>query len=127
MLASKTARLEEKIAKLKGEMQRLEALERRPSRIRSAVTNGRSAFIDGDGEENCDRIITDIHMPGMSGFDLKRLLDARGCEKPVIMVSADAMGDRVEQLIKLGAVGYLTKPYKLAEFLRVIQETLRSR
>ena len=37
------------------------------------------------------------------------------------------MGDRIEQLIKQGAVGYLTKPYKLGEFLRVIREALTRR
>jgi CheY-like chemotaxis protein len=43
---------------------------------------------------------------------------------PVIMVSADAMGDRIEQLLALGATGYLTKPYRVAEFLNIISKAL---
>ena len=42
----------------------------------------------------------------------------------VVMVSADALGERIEHLLRLGAIGYLTKPYKLDEFLRVIQDAL---
>jgi hypothetical protein len=37
------------------------------------------------------------------------------------------MGDRIERLLRQGASGYLTKPYKVDEFLRVIDETLASR
>jgi len=77
-------------------------------------------------EHQPDLILLDLNLPDMTGDEvLRRLKSDAGMRKiPVIMVSADAMGDRVEQLIKLGAVGYLTKPYKVGEFLRVIQETL---
>ena len=44
-------------------------------------------FIAEGGEQNCDRIVTDIHMPGMSGIELKRLLAARGSTRPVVMVT----------------------------------------
>ena len=43
---------------------------------------------------------------------------------PVIMVSADAMGERIQHLLRLGASGYLTKPYRVSDFVRIIEETL---
>jgi two-component system response regulator len=43
---------------------------------------------------------------------------------PVVMVSADVMGERIQHLLRLGATGYLTKPYKLDQFLKVIQDSL---
>jgi CheY-like chemotaxis protein len=80
-------------------------------------------------EHQPDLILLDLNLPDMTGDEVLRRLKADPDMKaiPVIMVSADAMGDRIEQLIKLGAAGYLTKPYKLGEFLRVIQESLGKR
>ena len=42
------------------------------------------------------------------------------------MISADAMGDRIAQLLEDGATGYLTKPYRVTEFLGMIEKTLRA-
>ena len=62
----------------------------------------------------------------MSGDEVLHRLKADPAIRhiPVLMVSADALGERVEHLLRMGASGYLTKPYKLEEFLRVIQDTL---
>jgi CheY-like chemotaxis protein len=62
----------------------------------------------------------------MTGDDVLRVLksDPELSDTPVIMVSADAMGERIQQLLQLGADGYLTKPYKLQEFFAVIEAAL---
>ncbi|MEP6670906.1 MAG: PAS domain-containing protein [Chthoniobacter sp.] len=76
-----------------------------------------------------DLILLDLNLPDMTGDEVLHRLKADPSVRhiPVVMVSADAMGDRVQHLLRLGAVGYLTKPYKLDEFLRVIQEALVKR
>lgn len=80
-------------------------------------------------EHQPDLILLDLNLPDMAGDEvLRRLKSDPGVSAiPVLMVSADAMGDRVEELIRLGASGYLTKPYKLTEFLRVVEEALAGR
>jgi PAS domain S-box-containing protein len=80
-------------------------------------------------EHQPDLILLDLNLPDMTGDEVLRRLKADPAVRhiPVIMVSADAMGERVEQLLSLGACGYLTKPYKLTEFLRVIEQTLARR
>ncbi len=77
-------------------------------------------------EHRPDIILLDLNLPDMSGDEVLRRLkaDPQLAGIPVLMVSADAMGDRVEELLNLGASGYLTKPYKLREFFRVIDEAL---
>jgi PAS domain S-box-containing protein len=82
--------------------------------------------LDMAREHRPDLILLDLNLPDMTGDQVLRKLKADPTLQhiPVIMVSADAMGDRIEQLKRLGAVGYLTKPYKLSEFLRIIQEAL---
>src|SRR5476649_1760378 len=74
-------------------------------------------FIAGDGEAWCDCIITDIQMPGMSGFDLKRLLAARGSEKPVIMITARVEKSLEARAAASGAVCLLTKPFEMDSLL----------
>ena len=76
-------------------------------------------------EHHPDLILLDLNLPDMTGDEVLRRLkgDPQVQHIPVIMVSADAMGDRIEQLLAMGAAGYLTKPYKVSEFLRVIAET----
>ena len=73
-----------------------------------------------------DLILLDLNLPDMTGDEVLHRLKGDPATRhiPVIMVSADALGERVEHLLRLGASGYLTKPYKLEEFLRVIQDTL---
>jgi FixJ family two-component response regulator len=70
-------------------------------------------FIAADGEASSDCIITDIHMPGMSGFDLKRLLAARGSTKPVIMITARVEKSLEARAATSGAVCLLTKPFEM--------------
>ncbi len=78
-------------------------------------------------EHQPDLILLDLNLPDMPGDEVLRRLKAdpimRGI--PVLMVSADAMGDRIEDLLAAGATGYLTKPYKVGDFLRIIEETLQ--
>ena len=68
-------------------------------------------FVAGNGEGSCDCIITDIHMPGMSGLDLKRLLTARGSTMPVIMITARAEPDLEAKVAASGAICLLRKPF----------------
>jgi FixJ family two-component response regulator len=54
--------------------------------------------------------ITDIQMPGMNGFDLKRRLDEHHI-MPVIMITARSDPGLKEQAISVGAVCFLHKPF----------------
>ena len=77
-------------------------------------------------EHRPDLILLDLNLPDMTGEEVLRRLksDPEIGHIPVLMVSADAMGDRIEEILELGACGYLTKPYKVVHFLKVIEETL---
>ena len=77
-------------------------------------------------EHRPDLILLDLNLPDMTGEEVLRRLkgDPATGHIPVLMVSADAIGDRIEEILQLGASGYLTKPYKVVNFLRVIEETL---
>jgi FixJ family two-component response regulator len=60
----------------------------------------------------CDCVITDIHMPGMSGLDLTRLLSDSGSRVPVIMITARTEPDLEAKVAASGAVCLLRKPFE---------------
>jgi two-component system chemotaxis response regulator CheY len=75
----------------------------------------------GDGEEALallrvhwmDLILTDINMPQMNGEEFLRRLEADQMLRtiPVVVVSTDSSHSRVEQMMALGARGYISKPF----------------
>jgi signal transduction histidine kinase/ActR/RegA family two-component response regulator len=80
-------------------------------------------------EQQPDLILLDLNLPDMTGDEVLHRLKSDPAIRhiPVVMVSAEVMSNRIEQLLYFGASGYLTKPYKLDEFLRVIENTLAKR
>ena len=74
-----------------------------------------------------DLVISDVHMPRMSGFDMIRILKSEPAMKdiPVIFLSVDtAVRSEGEDL---GAIEYLAKPYKPASLLMLVGKHLGSR
>jgi two-component system chemotaxis response regulator CheY len=60
-----------------------------------------------------DLILTDINMPGMDGGQFVARLQQDQVLRaiPVVVVSTDATSGRIEQMMALGARGYVTKPF----------------
>jgi two-component system chemotaxis response regulator CheY len=60
-----------------------------------------------------DLILTDLNMPGMNGEEFVRRLEQDECLRsvPVLIVSTDSTGQRIQQMLSLGAKGYLSKPF----------------
>jgi len=77
--------------------------------------------------EHADVILTDINMPGMDGGQLVEHLraDPLLAQIPVVVVSTDATSERMQQMLAMGARGYVTKPFSpevlRAELDRVLE------
>jgi signal transduction histidine kinase/CheY-like chemotaxis protein len=73
-------------------------------------------------------IMLDLNLPDMNGAEVLEQLLADNNTKsiPVIIISADAMAFQVEKLMKAGAMGYLTKPLDVIQFLKIIDQNLIS-
>lgn len=71
-------------------------------------------------------ILLDLNLPDMHGKEVLKQLkaDERTRSIPVIVVSADAMSSQINELIDLRAVGYLTKPLHVQQFLDEIHKYL---
>jgi FixJ family two-component response regulator len=78
-------------------------------------------FAEADGISSFNCVITDVHMPGMSGIELKQQLTSRGHRVPVIMITARAEPGLDARVAACGAAGLLIKPFEsnaLMECLR---------
>jgi two-component system, OmpR family, response regulator len=88
------------------------------------------AFTGPEGLERAasngaDLAVVDVMLPGMDGFQLVRSLRDRGCQLPILMLTArDAVDDRVTGL-QAGADDYLIKPFAFAELLARIEALTR--
>ena len=71
-----------------------------------------------------DLIISDVRMPLMSGFEMIKILKSEPAMKdiPVIFVTASAEGR--ERGGELGAIEYLTKPFKPEALLQAVAKHL---
>ena len=88
------------------------------------AADGREA-LDVLGREWVDLILTDINMPGMNGEEfVRRVEQDEGLRSiPILVVSTDSTSQRVQQMLTLGAKGYISKPFS-PEGLRLELERL---
>jgi PAS domain S-box-containing protein len=72
-----------------------------------------------------DLILLDLHLPDLPGWEvLSRLQrDAATREIPVVVISADVTSHQIKRLMAAGARAYLTKPFDMQEFFRIIEQT----
>jgi len=73
-----------------------------------------------------DLILLDMHLPDIAGLELLRHLknDDAVADIPVIVLSADATPQHIEDALTLGAMNYLTKPVDVAGFMQVLDAAL---
>lgn len=73
-------------------------------------------------EYHPDLILLDMNLPDIHGSEVIKLLheDKKAHNIPIVVVSADAMPQQHEKMIRAGARNYLTKPLDVIAFLKVI-------
>jgi FixJ family two-component response regulator len=82
-------------------------------------------FFAANGESSCDCVVTDIHLPGMSGLDLQRLLMARDLRLPVIMITARGEPGLEARVAASGAVCLLRKPFGADAMIGCLKKALK--
>lgn len=94
--------------------------------------SGFTTKIAGDAEEALDLIekqapgliVSDVHMPRISGLELLRQVRRGGRQTPVLMMSADDQASIQNRAMLEGATAFLRKPVAGAMLLRAVKRLL---
>jgi len=92
----------------------------RASGYKTAAFASAEDFIQ-NGSENVFALVLDIHLPVMSGIELRRRMLAAGSLLPVIFITAfDDANLRVEALAT-GCIDYLHKPFESHRLIEALE------
>jgi FixJ family two-component response regulator len=69
-------------------------------------------------------LVLDVRMPGLSGLDLQRELQAENAILPIIFITGHGDIPTTVRAMKAGAVDFLPKPVKDVVLLRAIEQAL---
>ena len=83
-----------------------------------------SAAITYLGGADVDVVLTDIQMPDANGVDVLRSVRRRNVDTPVILMTGNPTVPTALEALRLGALGYLTKPVTSAELLAAVRDAL---
>lgn len=74
--------------------------------------------------EQIDCVLTDVTMPGMSGYDLQKEISEKYPELPVVIMTAYGTIPQAIEAIRHGAFEFVTKPFDLDSVKKIIQNAL---
>ena len=82
--------------------------------------------VDLARQHHPDLILMDMMMPVVSGYEAVGELKADATTKDIVIVglSAKAMATDMERATDVGIDGYITKPFRIAQVLSVVESYL---
>ena len=90
------------------------------------ASSGKSA-LKYINQRKFDLIISDIHMPGLNGFELLKQFKITQPGIPVVMMTGDATVDSAIKALRMGAYDYLKKPFEPEVLLKTIDNALKQK
>jgi FixJ family two-component response regulator len=82
------------------------------------------ALLRSNAVADADCLILDVHLPGLSGFELYQSLIQSGAARPVIFISAYDEPDSQRQARDAGAIAFITKPFQGQDLIAAIGRAL---
>ena len=83
-------------------------------------------FLKSEQVHDTSCVITDLHMPGLSGIDLQDRLIAQGDRIPIIFITAYPEENVRARAMKAGAVGFLSKPLNHDHLVGHLENALKA-
>ncbi len=76
-----------------------------------------------DNDKFYDIVITDINMPGQSGIEMIRKIQAQNIAQPVLIISAHTEPHHLLDAIDLNVASFIVKPLNLDKLLQALHKT----
>jgi DNA-binding NtrC family response regulator len=100
-------------------------LEREGFRVATAAT-GEQGLALAD-KERFDLALVDLKLPGLSGIDVIRRIRCLPSPMDTIVITGHGDIDGAVQSMKLGALDFITKPFKLCDLIPLIDQAVRQK
>jgi FixJ family two-component response regulator len=71
-----------------------------------------------------DCLVVDVHLPGMSGFEMQARLRAEGFDPPTVFISGGEDPGLAERVREVGGVRLLHKPFSNAALIEAVVTAL---
>jgi FixJ family two-component response regulator len=78
-------------------------------------------YLGGIADRSFDCVVTDIHMPGMSGLDLMKSLATQGSTTPILLITARSDSNLEAKATAAGAACLLRKPFEMSDLIECIE------
>jgi FixJ family two-component response regulator len=83
-----------------------------------------AAFLEAVTVQQPGCLVLDVRMPGMSGLDLQKQLQARDFRMPILFMTGHGDVPMAIRAMKAGAFDFLEKPFQGAKLLERVREML---
>ena len=83
-------------------------------------------FLKSEQVSNTSCLITDLHMPGLSGLDLQDRLIAGGHRIPIIFITGYPDENARVRAMKAGAIAFLSKPFNADLLIGYLDKALKA-
>jgi DNA-binding response OmpR family regulator len=92
---------------------------------KATVADTAASAIEAAGRESPDLVVLDLGLPDRDGYWVLEQLRSRGCNAPVLILSARGLESDKVKGFRLGADDYVTKPFGVVELMARIAAHLR--
>jgi CheY-like chemotaxis protein len=89
----------------------------------STATNGFTAW-EQLQQHSFDLLLTDHHMPGMTGLELAQQARDSSPDLPIVLMSGGGESEIEARAQKLGLVGFLSKPFSVHQLRELLESIL---
>jgi len=83
-------------------------------------------FLQSDRVNDTSCLITDLHMPGLSGIELQNRLIADGHSMPIIFITAFPDDGVRTRAMKAGAICFMSKPFSDDHLIGCLDRALKA-
>jgi len=94
--------------------------------LRATSFASAAEFLEGYEDTGICCLVSDVRMPGMSGLELQKALNARGIAIPLVLMTAFGDVSTAVKAMKAGAVDFIEKPFNNQNMLDLINTALQT-
>ncbi len=99
----------------------------RAGEFRTRVFDDPREFLEAATETRPDAVLTDLHMPGLTGIEVTHALRAESPDLPIFVLTSDGELESAVEALKAGANEYVTKPVNVGELTTLLRRALAHR